>query len=150
QGLFQFHWLATRYLELLKNDTGNLLILLLQAPVIGVLLMAMAHIQMGTGIFQANNVVQCQTRAVSASNKLEISMPQASRETTINCSEVLTFLKNNKTVKISTKNPAPPPAATQAQNSAQAQNPTPAQIQAFVNKKGGIEQALQDFILQGY
>jgi hypothetical protein len=32
KGWSQFFLLSTRYLELLKNDTGNLLILLLQAP----------------------------------------------------------------------------------------------------------------------
>ncbi len=34
----QFSILSTRYLELLKNDMGNLLLLLLQAPIIGLIL----------------------------------------------------------------------------------------------------------------
>ena len=34
----QFAVLSTRYLELLKNDVGNLLLLLLQAPIIGLIL----------------------------------------------------------------------------------------------------------------
>ncbi len=34
----QFGLLSSRYLELLKNDVGNLLILLLQAPIIGIVL----------------------------------------------------------------------------------------------------------------
>ncbi len=38
----QFALLSARYLELLKNDVGNLLILLLQAPIIGIVLFILA------------------------------------------------------------------------------------------------------------
>ncbi|MDQ6645272.1 MAG: FHA domain-containing protein, partial [Chloroflexota bacterium] len=38
----QFRLLTTRYMELLKNDTGNLLILLLQAPIIALILFFLA------------------------------------------------------------------------------------------------------------
>ena len=39
----QFGLLSARYLELLKNDVGNLLILLLQAPVIGIILFLLTN-----------------------------------------------------------------------------------------------------------
>ncbi len=39
----QFSLLSARYLELLKNDVGNLLILLLQAPVIGLVLLFLTN-----------------------------------------------------------------------------------------------------------
>ncbi|GAC1391111.1 MAG: hypothetical protein NVS4B11_05590 [Ktedonobacteraceae bacterium] len=55
----QFLLLSQRYLELLKNDTGNLLILLLQAPIIGLILVYLA----GQGSFDPTSVVQCPTRA---------------------------------------------------------------------------------------
>jgi len=51
----QFSILSRRYLELLKNDTGNLLILLLQAPVIGLVLLFLA----GHGTFDRTSVVNC-------------------------------------------------------------------------------------------
>ncbi len=40
--LKQFALLSARYLELLRNDVGNLLILLLQAPIIGIVLFLLA------------------------------------------------------------------------------------------------------------
>ncbi len=39
----QFGLLSSRYLELLKNDVGNLLILLLQAPIIGLILFLLTN-----------------------------------------------------------------------------------------------------------
>jgi len=55
----QFRLLSLRSLELLKNDRGYLLILLLQAPVIGLVLFFLA----GRGTFDATSVAQCPTRA---------------------------------------------------------------------------------------
>lgn len=40
----QFALLSMRYIELLKNDAGNLLILLLQAPIIGLILLLIAKV----------------------------------------------------------------------------------------------------------
>ncbi|GAC1347658.1 MAG: FHA domain-containing protein [Ktedonobacteraceae bacterium] len=51
----QFMLLSMRYLELLKNDTGNLLILLLQAPIIAVILFFLA----APGVFSSSNVATC-------------------------------------------------------------------------------------------
>ena len=113
----QFLLLATRYLELLKNDRGNLLILLLQAPVIAIILVLTIRSQLGTGVFDANKVVQCRTQILTSSGPL--TLPQAQKSEQINCNAVLTFLKND------------------------------VHGRAFVHKKGGQEQALQDFILLG-
>src|SRR5579875_1285635 len=53
----QFWLLSFRYLELLKNDVVNLLILLLQAPVIGLILFFLA----GHGTFDSSSIANCQT-----------------------------------------------------------------------------------------
>jgi len=57
----QFSLLSRRYLELLKNDTVNLLILLLQAPVIGLVLLFLA----GQGTFGRTSVVYCPSQVVN-------------------------------------------------------------------------------------
>lgn len=51
----QFWLLSMRYLELLKNDTGNLLILLLQAPIIALVLFFLA----APGTFETTSTVTC-------------------------------------------------------------------------------------------
>ncbi len=51
----QFRLLSMRYLELLKNDFGNLAILLLQAPAIGLILFALAS----QATFVESSVVTC-------------------------------------------------------------------------------------------
>ncbi len=51
----QFWLLSLRYLELLKNDTGNLLILLLQAPIIALVLFFLA----APGTFETTSTVTC-------------------------------------------------------------------------------------------
>lgn len=50
--------LSLRYMELLRNDVGNLLILLLQAPVIGLILLFML-LPAGHGTFDATSVANC-------------------------------------------------------------------------------------------
>ncbi len=55
----QFRILAMRYLELLRNDLGNLAILLLQAPIIGLVLLLLT----GAGTFGPNSIATCPTRA---------------------------------------------------------------------------------------
>src|SRR5205823_3123616 len=45
----QFLLLSMRYIELIKNDVGYLLILLLQAPLIGLLLLLIVRFLLGTG-----------------------------------------------------------------------------------------------------
>jgi ABC-type multidrug transport system ATPase subunit len=53
----QFSILAVRYLELLKNDGGNLAILLLQAPIIGLVLFFLTS----SGTFGPHSIVDCPT-----------------------------------------------------------------------------------------
>jgi ABC-type multidrug transport system ATPase subunit len=89
----QFLLLSTRYLELLKNDVGNLLILLLQAPVIAIMLVLMVRFEVGAGVFDANKLVQCQTQILTASGPL--ALPQAQQTQTIDCQRVLDFLHTN-------------------------------------------------------
>jgi ABC transport system ATP-binding/permease protein len=89
----QFLLLSTRYLELLKNDRGTLFILLLQAPVIAIILVLTIRSQLGTGVFDANNVVRCRTQILTSSGPL--TLPQAQTTERIDCNTVLTFLKND-------------------------------------------------------
>ncbi len=51
----QFSLLSSRYLELLKNDTVNLFILLLQAPIIAVILFFLVQ----GGTFDSSSIVTC-------------------------------------------------------------------------------------------
>ena len=91
--LSQFFILSRRYLELLKNDKGNLLILLLQAPIIGILLVTMVRFEIGSGVFDANKLVQCRTQVLTSSGPL--ALPQAQQTDTIDCQQVINFLQNN-------------------------------------------------------
>ncbi len=51
----QFMLLSMRYIELLKNDRGNLMILLLQAPIIALILFLLA----APDVFSHTNIVNC-------------------------------------------------------------------------------------------
>ncbi|HVB24353.1 MAG TPA: FHA domain-containing protein [Ktedonobacteraceae bacterium] len=72
----QFMLLSMRYLELLKNDTGNLLILLLQAPIIGLILFFLA----GSGTFGTSSIATCPVRPGATSGP-------------ISCGRIVNFLK---------------------------------------------------------
>lgn len=78
----QFLLLSQRYLALLKNDLGNLLLLLLQAPIIGLILWFLAS----STTFTPTSIATCPTRA----NILATSGPIVS----INCSRVVDILKS--------------------------------------------------------
>jgi ABC-type multidrug transport system ATPase subunit/pSer/pThr/pTyr-binding forkhead associated (FHA) protein len=104
----QFFLLAQRNLELLKNNTSNLAILLLQAPLIALLLMLLVRFEVGAGIFNANNVVQCSPRiSVSQQIATQIGLPPqaggvigptsptTNSNGTIACSSVQSFLAGN-------------------------------------------------------
>ena len=83
----QFRILATRYLELLKNDRGNLAILLLQAPVIALILFFLA----GGGTFDRTSVAYCPLGA-------NPTVPPASAKDvkTINCDRVVQLLSTQQ------------------------------------------------------
>ena len=60
----QFSLLSRRYTRLLGNDFGNLMILLLQAPVIGLILWFLAS----PGTFNATSIATCPTRSNIVAN----------------------------------------------------------------------------------
>src|SRR5436190_2456606 len=64
----QFSLLSWRYLAILKNDKANLAILLLQAPLIGLLLLFFIR-GVGPDGFNPNNVLQCPTTASIITNR---------------------------------------------------------------------------------
>ena len=92
-GWSQFTLLTMRYLELLRNDRINLLILLLQAPIIALLLVLMLRFEIGTGIFNAGTLVQCRTQILTSAGPL--ALPQAQHQELIGCQQALTFLKTS-------------------------------------------------------
>jgi ABC transport system ATP-binding/permease protein len=100
----QFFLLNQRNLELLKNDTSNLIILLLQAPLIALLLMLLIRFEVGAGIFDANKVVQCAPRISTT----KIALPAQSggiiglntgKNDVVDCNKVVDYLKNDTTGK---------------------------------------------------
>jgi ABC-type multidrug transport system ATPase subunit len=64
----QFSLLSRRYLHLLFNDVGNLMILLLQAPIIGLILFYLA----GAGTFNSTSVTTCPIRSNPIANTGQI------------------------------------------------------------------------------
>ncbi len=128
--LKQFVLLAQRNLELLKNDRSNLIILLLQAPLIAILLMLLVRFEVGTGVFDSANVVQCFPQIIQGTvitnkqNPDTTSQPLGltgikDKTKAIDCGRVLAFL-----------------------------NSDPNGI-AYAKAKGGNTKALQDFITTG-
>lgn len=119
----QFLLLSQRNFELLKNNRSNLIILLLQAPLIALLLMLLIRFEVGTGLFDPNNVVQCMPRiftssAVSQTNPSGLLGINAQGQT-VNCSRIVDFLNQNT------------------------------DGHAYAQTKGGVNTALQDFIASG-
>jgi ABC transport system ATP-binding/permease protein len=116
----QFAWLSMRYIELLKNDFGNLLILLLQAPIIGLIMLLFIHFGIDPGGFDPANVVQCPTTAQILTVDGLPDIPNPPKDAQFkSCSRVEDFLAHDPRGK------------------------------AYAAKRGGERQALQDFILPG-
>ena len=115
----QFVILSQRYLELLKNDRGNLAILLLQAPLIGLLLLVFIKAA-GPGGLDPGNVVQCPATAtiVAAVGYPDVPTP-ADPVVSTDCQRVKNYLTDNP------------------------------QGQAYARVRGGVNRALQDFIRPG-
>ena len=90
----QFALLTTRNLELFKNNVPNLLILLLQAPLVALLLMLLIRFEIGPGLFNANNIVQCRTQILTASGPLLIP-GLANSSYLVNCDQVVNFLQHD-------------------------------------------------------
>ncbi|GHO43647.1 FHA domain-containing protein [Ktedonospora formicarum] len=91
--LKQFIIMSMRYIELLKNDPGNLAILLLQAPIIALLLVGMVRFEIGTGVFNEDKIVQCRTQILT--KKGPLALPEANTKETVGCQKVKDFLKND-------------------------------------------------------
>ncbi len=72
---------------------GNLLVLLLQAPVIAIMLVLMVRFEVGAGVFNANQLIQCRTQILTPSGPL--ILPQARQMESIDCHHVLTFLQKD-------------------------------------------------------
>jgi len=116
----QFCLLFLRYLELLKNDPGNLLILFLQAPIIALFIVLLMRYEVSSGIFLSEHLVKCPTTAaiLTTAGRPDIPAPAGAIVST-SCERVETFLKNNPDGKL------------------------------YAKSRGGERVALQDFIALG-
>jgi ABC-type multidrug transport system ATPase subunit/pSer/pThr/pTyr-binding forkhead associated (FHA) protein len=118
----QFALLSQRNFELLMNDTSTLMFMLLQAPLIALLLILLVRAEVGTGIFDANKVVQClpqifTSSAISPTNPTgTLGINTHGKTDYIDCNLIDKFLKKD-----------------------------PKGI-AYANKNGGVNAALQHFI----
>jgi ABC-type multidrug transport system ATPase subunit/pSer/pThr/pTyr-binding forkhead associated (FHA) protein len=127
----QFMLLSMRYIELLKNDKPTLTILLLQAPVLGLLILTMVRFELGFGsnAFSPNNVVQCAPQiytssAVSPTNPTgALGVNTHGKSGPVDCNQVLNFLNSDPNGN--------------GQNYVKTQ------------RNGDVNKALQDFILPG-
>ena len=118
-GWRQFLLLTQRYLELLKNDRVNLAILLLQAPIIGLLLLVLIK-GVGAGGFDPGNIIQCpSTSAIVAQGGYPDVPTPANPVVSKSCTRVVNFLTDNPLGK------------------------------AYAHLRGGVNKALQDFIVSG-
>jgi len=138
--LKQFLLLFQRNLELLKNDKANLVVLLLQAPVIVLFLMLLVYFEVGTGLFASNKIIQCMPQridstfvtATNPSGVIGITKVKGAKDSdTMNCSDIKTYLTSNKN------------------GVADIGGGTNTNGTTYAKKHGGIDKALQDFIVPG-
>ena len=127
----QFILLFQRQIELFRNNTSNLILLFLQAPLIGLVLVLIVRAEIGTGIFDANKVVLCAPQIFQTTVTTNPQAPAGSSQplgintngntSSVDCNRIITFLK------------------------------TDTNGQQYVTKKanGNVNKALQDFILTG-
>jgi ABC-type multidrug transport system ATPase subunit len=136
----QFLLLFQRNLELLKNDKANLVVLLLQAPVIVLFLMLLVYFEVGTGLFNSNQIIQCMPQRIDStfvtqinpSGVIGIVKPKGAKDgDTVHCDAIRAYLTSNthgvKNIDGTTNT-----------------NGT-----AYAKKHGGVDKALQDFIVPG-
>ena len=118
----QFALLSQRNFELLKNDRSTLILLLLQAPLLALLLTLLVRLEVGTGVFDANKVVQCTPRiftssVVSATNPTgSLGIDTNGKNDLVDCNRIVNFLKNDSNGI------------------------------SYAQSKGGVNTALQDFV----
>ena len=90
----QFFLLSARHLELLKNDLPTLLFLLLQTPLMAVLLLLLIHFELGAGLFDGKNIVQCLPQIRTSSGVL--ALPDVSpSDGLVTCDRVTAFLSSD-------------------------------------------------------
>ena len=89
--LKQLTLLSRRNLELIRNNPGNLFLLLAQAPVIALFLMLLVRFEIGPGVFTANSIVQCQSQILTTQGPVGI----AATTSAVSCDRVMTFLQSD-------------------------------------------------------
>lgn len=137
--LKQFILLSQRNLELLKNNRVNLIILILQAPIIALFLMLLVRFEVGVGIFDANKVIQCQPQifvsapvsATNPSGTKTIGINTKGKIAAVDCQKIVNYLKTN------------------ADGIPNADGTANTDGTAYAQQKGGVNKALQDFITLG-
>lgn len=138
--LAQFMLLFQRNLELLKNDKVNLVVLLLQAPIIVLFLMLLVYFEVGSGLFDPNKIIQCMPQRIDStfvtqvnpSGVIGIVKAKGAKDSdTVNCNDIKAYLSSNKN---GVKN---------------VDNTTNTNGTAYAQKHGGVDKALQDFIVPG-
>ena len=116
----QFILLTQRSLELLKNSKGNLLVLLLQAPVLALILLLLIRYEINLSIFDTNNIVSCPTTAQIITPTGLVDAPgYIHPPVSMSCSRVVSFLKHTS------------------------------QGEKYAVYRGGVQKALQSFISPG-
>jgi ABC-type multidrug transport system ATPase subunit/pSer/pThr/pTyr-binding forkhead associated (FHA) protein len=116
----QYRLLCRRYFELLKNDRANLALLLLQAPIIALILFALVKASVGPGGFNVNHIVECpRTAQVFTSAGFPDVPSPSSPAVSTDCSQLETILR------------------------------TTPQGKAYAAQRGGVLNALQDFLVPG-
>lgn len=116
----QWWLLCRRYLELLKNDRGNLALLLLQAPIIAIIVFAFIKTGVGPGGFNVNHIVECpRTAQIFTKQGLPDIPSPSSPAVSKDCNQLENILK------------------------------TTPQGKAYAAQRGGVINALQDFIVPG-
>lgn len=116
----QWWFLCKRYLNLLKNDRWNLGILLLQAPLIALIIFGFVWYGIGRGGFNVNNVVSCpRTKQVFTKEGYPDVPTVYSPSVSVDCGQLKHILE------------------------------TTPQGRAFASHNGGVQKALQDFIVPG-
>ncbi len=138
--LSQFMLLFQRNLELLKNDKVNLVVLLLQAPIIVLFLMLLVYFEVGSGLFNPNKIISCMPQRIDStfvtqanpSGVIGIVKAKGAKDSdTVNCNAIQAYLTSNKN---GIKN---------------VDNTTNSNGTMYAQKHGGVAKALQDFIVPG-
>ena len=92
--LKQYGLLCMRHGELLKNNVSNLAILLLQAPLVALLLILLVRAEIGGGLFNPTNLVQCRTQILTASGPLALPGVANVRDL-VDCQQIVNFLNTD-------------------------------------------------------